>query len=104
MAALLDEVMGTSAWLAGHMALAVNISIDFRRMIPIGTVVWLEGWVDSVEGRKVRTLGRLTDSHGNVFSEGKGLFLQFHRENFAGLVKIGARSIHQKKSKSEATS
>lgn len=79
MAALLDEVMGTSCWVSGHPVLAASIKIDFRNMIPLGTVATFEGWVDTVNGRKITTRGRLAGPDGTLFAEGEGLFIRMDK-------------------------
>lgn len=84
MAALLDEVMGAAAWMAGHQVLAAGIKVDFRAMLPLLTVVRLEGLVMEVNGRKVSMQGRLMDEAGKVFAESEGTFLKFTRRQFDG--------------------
>ena len=75
-AALLDEAMGFCCWLAGHRVVAAHIEIDFRRMVPLGTVTTLEAAVEHVEGRKVRPRARLLLPDGAVAAESTGIFLE----------------------------
>lgn len=75
MAALLDEVMGAAAWLGGFPVLAASITVDFRKMIPLRSIVVIEARVTEVSGRKVTTEARLHDSNGDAYAEGKGLFI-----------------------------
>ena len=86
MAAVLDEVMGATAWLAGHRVVAVSLTSDFRRMLPLGTLAWFSGEVVEVDGRKVHTRGRLTDRAGEPFATARGLFLELDPERFAELL------------------
>lgn len=77
MAAILDEGMGFSGWIAGRPVIAASININFLRKLPLETVVQLEAWVDAVEENKVSTIGRLFDPHtGHRFAEGQGLFIE----------------------------
>lgn len=80
--ALLDEAMGFSAWLAGHMVLAAQLTINFRQMLPLGSEVRLEAWVEVVNGRKVTTRGRLVSPDGLEFADGGALFLKLDAERF----------------------
>lgn len=82
MAALLDDLMGTCAWVAGHMVVAANIRIDFRRPLPLGSVVRLEARVEKADGKKIHTRGRILDPDGAPFSEGQGLFIAIGPERF----------------------
>lgn len=74
-AAVLDEAMGSTAWLAGYPVVAAHIEVDFRRMLPLGTDARLEAWIERVDGRKVSVRGRLAGEDGRVFAESGGLFV-----------------------------
>jgi acyl-coenzyme A thioesterase PaaI-like protein len=108
MAALLDEVMGTSAWISGHPVLAASIKIDFRNTIPLQTIAFFEGWVDTVSGRKVTTRSRLAGPDGKLFAEGEGLFIrmekffgQFGETNMKGLKMLNRYAAKQAAEKGE---
>jgi len=75
-AAVLDEAMGAAAWLAGHRVLAANLSVDFRKPVPIDAVVEVEAWVVRVDGKKVFTEARLLESEAKtLLVEATGLFV-----------------------------
>lgn len=76
MASVLDDAIGKVGWLNGHRVVAAKISVEFKKLLPIGTDANLEAFVERVEGRKVYTRGRLTDDAGNVFAEADGLFIE----------------------------
>jgi acyl-coenzyme A thioesterase PaaI-like protein len=82
-AALLDEVMGGGAWLAGHPVLAAQITVQFKRMLPIGTLTTVEGCVHEVNGKKVTMKGRLVGPDGESYSESEGLFILLDAEKLA---------------------
>lgn len=107
MAALLDEVMGTAAWISGHPVLAASIKIDFRNTIPLQTVAFFEGWVDQVNGRKITTRSKLTGPEGKIFAEGEGLFIrmekffgQFGESQMKGMTRLQERA--EKKAREES--
>lgn len=85
-AAILDETMGAAAWHAGHPVVAARLTIDYRDMVPLGTEALVEAHVEQVDGRKIRTRGRLLDQAGRVFAEGKGLFIALEREQLQRLA------------------
>ncbi len=60
-AAVLDEALGASAWLAGHQVVVARLVVDFREMVPLGTDATVEASVVAVDGRKVSCRARLTD-------------------------------------------
>ena len=59
-AAVLDEALGASAWLAGHQVVVARLVVDFREMVPLGTDATVEASVVAVDGRKVTCRARMT--------------------------------------------
>ncbi|HVS14351.1 MAG TPA: PaaI family thioesterase [Thermoanaerobaculia bacterium] len=78
--AVLDHAFGAAAWSCGLPVVTASMTYDFLRGLPIGTVARVEAVVESVEGRKVRTRGRLLDADGHVFGEGHALFVTMSDE------------------------
>lgn len=76
LAALLDEVMGTAVWHAGHMVLAANLNIDFRRPVPLGVPLVVTGMVSDRDGRKLFARGEISLPDGTIAAVGKGLFIE----------------------------
>ncbi len=85
MAALLDEAMGLCCWVAGHRVLAKELTVGFRRPLPLRTVVTLECAVVGIDGRAVATTGRLLLPAGDVVAEGRGTFATLPAERLARL-------------------
>jgi acyl-coenzyme A thioesterase PaaI-like protein len=75
LAALLDEVMGAAAWLAGHRVVAAKIEVDFKRPVPLGTTATFEGIVTKAEGRRVHMAATLALPDGTVASTASGLYI-----------------------------
>lgn len=92
-ASVLDEAMGASAWLAGHPVLAAKITIQFRAMVPIGSILMIEAGVARIDGRKVLTEARLTDDTGTVRADAEGLFVELDAVRIGELAKRMARAI-----------
>lgn len=75
-AALLDEAMGTAVWYAGHQVVAANLTVDYRRPVPLGVTIRVTGWVGEKNGRKIHTHGQIQLPDGTVAVVGKGLFVE----------------------------
>ncbi len=75
-AALLDESMGGAAWMLGEPVVAAELTVRFRRMLPLGTKVVVETRVERADGRKIHMGATLRDVAGTVFADGSGLFIQ----------------------------
>lgn len=75
-AALVDEVMGASAWFAGYRVVAVNLSFNLRNAVPLNVELILRGRVERKEGRKIFTTGELILPDGRVAVEGQGIFIE----------------------------
>ncbi len=86
MAAILDEAMGGAAWLAGHRVLAAKLTINFRRMLPLGTVALFAAWVVEARQRKVRMAAELSSDGGDAFATAEGLFIEMDAERHAAVL------------------
>lgn len=75
-AAVLDEVMGSTAWMNGLPVLAGELTVSFRAMLPLDTLATATGWIEHIEGRKVTIRGTLVGPDGTLYSEGRGLFIK----------------------------
>ena len=92
MAAVLDESLAAAAWLEGYVVLSAELTVRYRRPLPLGTTATMEAWVDQVNGRKVTTRGHLLDDDNEPFCEGKLLLVVLdnseHAEKIAQVEEI----------------
>lgn len=79
--AAVDEGMGYLLWLVGSPAVTANLQVDFRRPVPVGSRLELEGRVDRTSGRKIWASmeGRVD---GEVAVEAQALYLKVGLEHF----------------------
>ena len=75
-AAVLDEAMGGAVWMAGHLAVAAQITLHYRNMLPLGTVALVEAKVDRVDGRKVFVHGKIQGPDGQLYCESDGVLIK----------------------------
>ena len=85
-AAVLDEALGSACWIAGHSVVAAELTTSFKKMLPLGRVYTAEAWVEDVSGRKIHPRGHIIDDAGNVYAEGRGVFVTLDRERFRSLA------------------
>jgi len=52
-AALLDQAMSAAVWRAGYIAAAVKLEVGYRRPMPLGQPIQVEGSVVEKDGRAV---------------------------------------------------
>ena len=72
MAAVLDEVLGLTAWAAGYPVVVGNLNVSFKNLLPLQKVVTIEGRVISAQGRKVMVHGKIYCKK-TVYAEGECL-------------------------------
>ena len=83
-AAAFDELLGLTQSLSGKVGMTGTLTVKYRRPTPLYTDLRLEGTVDSVNGRKVLTSGRMYS--GEVMTaEATGLFISIRPEDFRAL-------------------
>jgi acyl-coenzyme A thioesterase PaaI-like protein len=80
-AAAMDEAMGFLLWLLQTLAVTAHLEVDFKRPVPVGSVLELEGGVEREEGRKI--FARMTGTvDGQVAVEAQALFLKVRAKHF----------------------
>lgn len=75
---VLDEAMGSAAWLAGYPCVAANLNIDFKEMTPLGRDCSIEASVDEVRSNRL-TLTATLSLDGLVLVRGRGVFPRLSR-------------------------
>ena len=86
MAALLDEGMGISAWIKGFPSVAAKITVEFKNMLPLKSVVTLSARVTSVDERKIYTKGELYSDDNSIFAVSEGLFIALPEDKISDFV------------------
>jgi len=74
-AAVLDEVMGAAVWQAGYIVAAAKIELNYRKPVPLGTMITTRGFITRRRGRKIYARGEICLPDGTPLVEGKGLFV-----------------------------
>ncbi len=75
LAALLDEAMGAAAWRARSKLVCVNLSIDYRRPVPLGQRITITAYVAEQKERTVYTHGGILLPDGSTATIGKGVYV-----------------------------
>ncbi|MGH9559952.1 MAG: PaaI family thioesterase [Terracidiphilus sp.] len=75
-ATLLDEAMSKAVRALGYPSVTAKLEVDFRRPVPSGVRLRIEGCVVSSEGRKHWTEAVIADANQNILANGKGLFVE----------------------------
>ena len=84
LAAAFDEALGALNWLLRMPAVTARLETDFRKPVPVGQIVHIDGKIVGVDGRKVYTqaVGRLGGADGPVVLTAAALFIQVGLEHF----------------------
>lgn len=84
LAAAFDEALGALNWLLQRPAVTARLETDFRRPVPVGEHLYIDGRITGVEGRKVYTqaVGRLGAPDGPEVLTAAALFVQVGLEHF----------------------
>lgn len=79
----LDEALGAVNWLLMVPAVTARLETDFRRPVPVGSVLHIDAHIAGQQGRKVyaRAIGRLGQD-GPIALTASALFLQVGLEHF----------------------
>jgi uncharacterized protein (TIGR00369 family) len=75
-ATLLDEAMSKSVRALGVPAMTRSMEVDYRRPVPVGEPLRIEGRLVESLDRSHRTEARILDRAGTVLASAKGIFAQ----------------------------
>lgn len=84
LSAAIDEVLGSLNWLIAAPAVTGHLACDFKKPVPVGTVLYVHAHIESVHGRKVytRATAHMNDPEGPIAIEASALFVQVGVEHF----------------------
>ncbi len=79
--AAVDEGMGYLLWLVQSPAVTAHLEVDYRRPVPVGSLLELDGRVERIDGRKIyATMQGRVD--GEVAVEASAMYLKVGVEHF----------------------
>jgi acyl-coenzyme A thioesterase PaaI-like protein len=83
--AAFDEALGALQVFFGEPAVTGALQTEFRRPVPVASVLHLRAWVEARDGRKlwVSAEGRLDAPDGPVAARAGAVFVFVEREHFA---------------------
>lgn len=93
-AAAIDEVLGAVQFHFEEPAVTASLNTEFRRPVPVGTVLHLAARAEERDGRKMRVSGdaRLGGPDGPVAATATALFVFVGSEHFARYGSVGGHA------------
>lgn len=86
---VLDEAMGSAAWLKGLAVVAKKLEIEFIAMTPVQVDLDVEALVESVSGKNVEVVAKIFDaSSGQIYSKARGHFVRLPAETLNNFKKF----------------
>lgn len=74
-AVLLDEAMGKISKLTEERAVTAELSIEYKKPVPVDAEIFVEGWQEEEKGRNRFRVGEIRDAHGALLARGRGRFV-----------------------------
>jgi len=81
-AVVLDEAMGKLSKLTEERAVTAEMNIEYRKPIPVGREIVVEGWQEQEKGRNRFRVGEIRDTQGNLLARGTGRFVVIDEKHF----------------------
>ena len=82
-AVILDEAMGKLSKLVAESAVTAEMNVDYRKPIPLGKPILVEGWQEEEKGRNRFRVAEIRDPQGNLLARGKARFVVVDKAHFA---------------------
>ncbi len=74
-AVVLDEAMGKLSKLTEERAVTAEMSIEYRKPVPVDQEILAEGWQVNASDRNRFRVAEIRDAQGNLLARGKGRFV-----------------------------
>jgi len=74
-AVLLDEAMGKISKLNGERAVTAEMTIEYKKPVPVNAEILVAGWQEDEKGRNRFRVGEIRDARGNLLARGRGRFV-----------------------------
>lgn len=84
-AAVFDELLGAAQSLSGIQGMTAHLGVDYRSPTPLGTDLVMHGWVEGIEGKKIRSRATL-HAGDRLCAEADALFIAFEPGGFKELL------------------
>jgi acyl-coenzyme A thioesterase PaaI-like protein len=88
-AVVLDEAMGKLSRLADEQAVTAEMSVEYKKPVPIDKPIHVEGWQEEEKGRNRFRVAEIRDAEGNLLARGKGRFVTVSHAHFTGTKPSG---------------
>ena len=94
LAAAVDEAMGFLIYLLAAPAVTVHLEVDYRKPVPVGSILELETHVERIDGRKVfAVLTAKVD--GVVHVEARSIYVKVGVEHFIPHLKRSGETLER---------
>lgn len=81
-AVVLDEAMGKLSKLTDERAVTAEMSIEYRKPVPVDQEIVVQGWQTEENGRNRFRSAEIHDTQGNLLARGKGRFVVIDPKHF----------------------
>jgi uncharacterized protein (TIGR00369 family) len=82
-AVVLDEAMGKLSRLTDEKAVTAEMHIEYKKPVPIGKPIVVEGWQEEEKGRNRFRVAEIRDQQGNLLARGTGRFVLVQPSHFS---------------------
>ncbi|MGB8325274.1 MAG: PaaI family thioesterase [Candidatus Acidiferrum sp.] len=82
-AVVLDEAMGKLSKLDEERAVTAEMSIEYKKPVPVDQEIAVEGWQEEEKGRSRFRVAEIRDGQGSLLARGKGRFVVVGESHFA---------------------
>jgi len=81
-AVVLDEAMGKLSKLTDEKAVTGELSVEYRKPVPVDKEIVVEGWQVQAVGRNRFRAAEIRDAAGNLLARGKSRFVAIDEQHF----------------------
>lgn len=84
---VMDEAMGTAAWVGEYPGVARKLEFEFLEMVPVQTDMNIRAWVEMAGRKEILLKAQITNDKNKVYCSGQGLFHLLKKSAIARFLK-----------------
>ena len=90
---IMDESMGSLAYLNGHIVMSAYLQVKFRDPVPMNQVYYSISELTRIDSKRIQAECRITDWENKVYASSSGLFILLPDEMVKNVVANFERDI-----------
>lgn len=89
---VMDEVMGSTAWINKCPGVAAELKVNYHKMVPLKMDHFVESWVEKKDPKKIFLKSHIKNANGEILVSGTAVFVGISKEKLQELFDVSGET------------